>query len=63
MSRTAKDPNADMNRITAWAATKMAAVMVLTLCDQADTYVIRSGVDRHLVAEKLRKMAYEVENT
>ncbi len=59
----ATDPKDDASRITKWAAEKLGAVMVLTVCDGFETYVVRKGADRRLVAEKLREMAREVEET
>ncbi len=55
--------NDDLNRITKWTAEKLGAVIVLAICDGSETYVVRKGVDRTKVADKLREMAREVENT
>lgn len=53
----------DLVRITNWTAAKLDAVLVIVLCDEAWFYVVRKGLDRQVVADKLRAMAREVEET
>jgi hypothetical protein len=53
----------DIDRITTWTATKLGAAAVVTICDEHQTYAVRKGVDRMKVAQTLRELAREVEET
>lgn len=55
--------NDDLDRITEWTAQKLGAVAVIVICDGGQTYRVRNNANRMLVADKLREMAREVENT